>query len=101
MFGVAELLGLPKVIVSVPVEPTPSEAVEKLSEVVTAPAAPMVKLCCTCAAGFQLVSPAWLALIVQVPVPTIDTVLPLIVQTAGVAELKATTSGAFVVALTA
>ena len=101
MLGVAELLGLVSVIVSVPVDPTPSEAEEKLSEAVTAPAAPTVKLCCTWAAGFQLVSPAWSALIVQVPVPTIDTMLPLIVQTAVVAELKATTSDDGVVALTA
>jgi hypothetical protein len=31
------------------------------------PAAPMLMLCWACAAAFQLLSPAWLALIMQVP----------------------------------
>src|SRR6185295_10016852 len=37
--------------------------------------------CCTCDAGFQLASPAWLALMTQVPAPMNDTVEPAIVHT--------------------
>ena len=60
----------------------------------------IVKLRCTCVAAFQLVSPAWLALIVQVPTVTKVTVVPETVQTLVVAEVKATVSAEEAVALT-
>ena len=50
----------------------------------------IVKLRATCEAAFQLVFPAWLALIVQVPTVTKVTVVPETVQTLVVAEVKAT-----------
>ena len=46
--------------------------------------------CCTWGAAFQLALPAWLALIVQVPTVTKVTVVPEMVQTLVVAEVKAT-----------
>src|SRR5690349_18552024 len=67
MLGDAEALGLVKVIVAVPVWPTPSVLVEKLTVTPIAPAAPTVTLCWAWGAAFQLESPAWLALIRQVP----------------------------------
>ena len=42
-----------------------------------------VSTCCTSAAAVWLASPAWLAVIVAVPAPTIVTVLPLMDATAG------------------
>ena len=99
--GVAEALGLAKVIVSVPFAPTPSEVGEKLSEAVTVCAAPTVMLCCTWGAGFQLVSPAWLALMMHVPVAMKVTVLPVRVQTPVVVELRLTPSSELALAVTA
>ena len=60
----------------------------------------IVKDCWTCGAAFQLASPAWLALIVQVPTATKVTVVPDTVQTPVVAELKMTVRPEEAVALT-
>jgi hypothetical protein len=47
----------------------------------------MAMFCVTCGAAFQLVLPAWLAAMVQVPAVTIVTVVPAMVHTPVVVEL--------------
>jgi hypothetical protein len=61
----------------------------------------IVKLRCTCVAAFQLVSPGWLALIVQVPTVTKVAVVPETVQTLVVADVKTTARPEEAVALSA
>jgi hypothetical protein len=60
----------------------------------------IVKPRCTCMAAFQLVLPAWSALIVQVPTVTKVTVVPDTVQTLVVADVMVTASPEEAVALT-
>ena len=60
----------------------------------------IVKDCWTWGAAFQLVLPAWLALIVQVPTVTKVTVVPETVQMLVVAEVKVTVRPEEAVALT-
>ena len=53
----------------------------------------------TCGAGFQSASPAWSALMVQVPTDTRIAVVPLMVHTPVVAEVKVTGSELVAVAV--
>ena len=62
---------------------------------------PMVKLCWTCGAAFQLVSPPWFALIVQRPTVAKVTEIPATVQTEVVADVKVTAKPDEAVALRA
>ena len=59
----------------------------------------IAKVCGAWRAAFQLVSPAWLALMVQVPTATKVTVVPDTVQTPVVADVKVTVSPEEAVAL--
>ena len=69
--------------------------------IVGAPGTPpvMPKLCVTCAAGRNVALPPWLALIVQVPVVTMVTLLPETVHTLNVVELNVTVSPELAVAV--
>ena len=59
-----------------------------------------VKLCWTWGAAFQLLLPAWLALIVHVPAPTKVTVEPDTVHTEAVPDVNATDRPELAVAVT-
>src|ERR1043166_5015750 len=59
-----------------------------------------VTFCVACTAGDQLVFPAWLAAMVQVPTPTKLTVLPLTVQNPVVVLVKITASPLVAAAVT-
>ncbi len=62
------------------------------AKVMVCAAAATAKDCCTALACATVVLPAWLALIVQVPVVSSDKALPLTVHTAGVLLAKVTAS---------